>query len=185
MVRPAERNRFGPVEGVNGELLQEGFGDTLSPERLDGLKDYRTKLKGARYSRDSVWQDGMRFGFIPSNAKATNDYRQVAAMAYLCNTYHHPVVKEYFESQGVPVYDDLYALSQMVQWIWRSRIRDEVNQQPIHVFIPSERMRGLLKRWLQAASTIELVREVDPANPYFMGMVFPGSEVAEAQPVAA
>jgi hypothetical protein len=87
----------------------------------------------------------------------------VAAVAYLCNTYH-PVIKAYFESMGVPVYEDLYALSQMLQWMWRSRIRCN---EPIHAFIPSERMRGLLKRWLNASSTVELVRETDPSNPYF------------------
>lgn len=33
----------------------------------------------------------------------------------------------------------------MVQFIWRSRIR---NNEPIHVYIPSARMRNLFIRWL-------------------------------------
>jgi hypothetical protein len=40
-------------------------------------------------------------------------------------------------------------------------------------------MRGLFERWLEAASTVELVKEIDPSNPYFKGMVVP-----DARPVA-
>ncbi|MNR36774.1 hypothetical protein D3C85_1547400 [compost metagenome] len=39
----------------------------------------------------------------------------------------------------------LYALSEMVQFIWRSRIRDG---KEINLYIPSKRMRELLKEWL-------------------------------------
>jgi hypothetical protein len=130
---------------------------------MDGLEGLPKGAEGARLL-PQLLNPLKAFGFIPSNAKATNDYQRVAAVAFLCNTYHHPVIKAYFESMGVPVYEDLYALSQMLQWIWRSRIRCD---EPIHAFIPSERMRGLLKRWLNASSTVELVRETDPSNPYF------------------
>jgi hypothetical protein len=126
-------------------------------------------LRGDGFSRNSS-TPGKAFGFIPTNARATNDYRRVAAVAYLCNTFYHPIIKAYFESMGVPVYEDLYALSQMVQWIWRSRVRE---QAPINVFIPSERMRGLLKRWLNAGSTVELVNEIDPRNYFFTEMILP------------
>ena len=40
---------------------------------------------------------------------------------------------------------DLYALSEMLQWIWRSRIR---NGQDINIYIVSKRMRRLLNQWL-------------------------------------
>jgi hypothetical protein len=126
-------------------------------------------LRGVRYSRNSSTPD-KSFGFIPSNAKATNDYRRVASVAYLVNVFYNPLIKSYFESMDVPVYEDLYALSQMVQWIWRSRIREK---EPITVYIPSERMRGLLKRWLDAGSTIELVNEIDPRNHFFTEMILP------------
>ncbi|UZF92951.1 hypothetical protein [Bosea sp. NBC_00550] len=92
-------------------------------------------LKGARYSR----------GFIPCNAKATNEYREKKALAYLCNIFPHPYVAAYFQDRGIAMDEDAYALSEMVQWIWRSQIREG---EPIIVFIPSGRMRGLLKDWL-------------------------------------
>ena len=41
--------------------------------------------------------------------------------------------------------EDLYGLSEMIQWIWRSRIR---NGEKINIYVPSIRMRTLLKSWL-------------------------------------
>jgi hypothetical protein len=148
-----------------------------SPSHLNGWttwKDYKKVLRGERYSRNNA-TPGKAFGFIPTNAKATNDYRRVASVAYLVNVFYHPIIKSYFESMGVPVYEDLYALSQMVQWIWRSRVREK---EPISVFVPSERMRGLLKRWLEAGSTIELVNEIDPGNRFFTEMILPAQQAA-------
>lgn len=148
-----------------------------TPSHLNGWttwKDHKTALRGEGYSRNSS-TPGKAFGYIASNAKATNDYRRVAAAAYLCNTFYHPVIKAYFESMGVPVYEDLYSLSQMVQWIWRSRIRAG---EPIHVFVPSERMRAMLRQWLVTGSTIELVNQADPQNRFFKGMILP-----ERQPI--
>ena len=40
---------------------------------------------------------------------------------------------------------EAYALSEMVQWIWRTRVR---RGESVHVYMPSGRMRGILKTWL-------------------------------------
>ena len=63
----------------------------------------------------------------------------------MIDLYMVPVVKMFIESRGVKVDQDQYALSALVQWIFRSAIRDG---KPINLFIPSERMRGLLLDWL-------------------------------------
>jgi hypothetical protein len=109
------------------------------------FKKVKQRLKGKGYGR----------GFIPVNAKATNDYIEKSAMAYLANIFHQPIIKGFFEERGIPVYEDLHALSEMIQWIWRSGIR---RGDPIHVFVPSERMRGLLKEWLAADNTATLIK---------------------------
>lgn len=108
------------------------------------FKKAKKHLKGARYAR----------GFIPNNAKATNDYKHKRSLAYLCNIFYHPFIKGYFEDRGITVHEELYALSEMIQWVWRSQIRDEL---PIKVFVPSERMRNLFIRWLHSASVLELL----------------------------
>ena len=118
--------------------------------------DHRKTLAGHAYSRNSD-REGDSYGFMPWNCRATNDYAKVEAMAYLCNIYYHPDVRAYFEALGVNVSNDLFALSALVQWVFRGRIRKD---QPITLFIPSERMRDLFKRWLASDSTPELVWEI-------------------------
>ena len=44
---------------------------------------------------------------------------------------------------------DGYALSEMLQWIWRSAIRDG---KEINLYIPSKRMRTLLTDWIDETS---------------------------------
>ena len=48
---------------------------------------------------------------------------------------------------GVEVREDMYALSEMIQWVWRSAIRDGKD---IWIYIPSRRMRELFQNWLDS-----------------------------------
>lgn len=109
-------------------------------------KDFKGKLQGKGFARS----------FAPCNARSTNLYRDRKALGYFVNLFHHPHIRRYFEEAGAVVSEDLYALLVMTQWVWRSQIRDGM---PIMVYIPSERMRGLLLDWL--AGRLPL----DPVNP--------------------
>ena len=83
--------------------------------------------------------------FLSHNARATNNYSHCANVAYLVNRNYNPLIKQWLIEKGLKTNDDSFALSEMIQFIWRSRIRNGEN---ISVYIPSERMRGLLKKWL-------------------------------------
>jgi hypothetical protein len=98
-------------------------------------KDQKDKLKGKGYTK----------GFISINIRATNDYSDRFNLAYLVNIFTKPIISNFFVSKGVTVNQDLYALSELIQWIWRSRVR---KGEPINLFIPSKRMRNLLIDWL-------------------------------------
>lgn len=100
------------------------------------LKEVMNDLKGRQYTK----------GFAPLNCKGTNDFIDKKSVAYLANVYCRPDVVGYLRSRGADVDEDLYALSEMLQFIWRSQIR---RGDPIIVYIPSERMRGLLKAYLE------------------------------------
>lgn len=100
------------------------------------FKGYEKKIKGKGYTK----------GFIPLNLRASNRYKNRTSCAYLVNRYVNPVVKQFFEKNGINVDEDAYALSEMLQWIWRSAIRDG---KPINIYIPSKRMRMLLMNWLE------------------------------------
>jgi hypothetical protein len=103
-------------------------------------------------------EDGKGCGFLAFNTRATNAYRNVEALAYPMNVYQHGDVRSYFEEQGIATSEDLYAISTLVQWLWRSRIRQEPRQ-PVTIYLPSERMRGLFLEWLWSDSTKVFVEE--------------------------
>lgn len=98
------------------------------------LKDHRGTLKGR----------GFADSFIPVNTRATNEYADRWALAYVYNRYLNPQEKAFFEENGVSINLGALAVSDLLQWIWRSRIR---RGEPIRLYLPSSRMRGLLKAW--------------------------------------
>lgn len=99
------------------------------------FKKQQCKLKGKGYTK----------GFIPINIRATNDYSERFNLAYTVNIFSKPIIKQFFNSKGVQVDQENFALSELIQWIWRSRVR---KNEPINLYIPSERMRSLLINWL-------------------------------------
>ena len=99
------------------------------------LKTAREQLKGDGYSK----------GFVELNARATNKYKHKKNLAYVYNRYLNPIEAGFFKKYGIEVNEDLYALSELLQWTFRSAIRDG---KPINIYIPSERMRKLLKDYL-------------------------------------
>lgn len=94
----------------------------------------KTYLQGKGYTK----------GFIPMNMRATNDYSDRSVLIYAYNRFMNPFEKSFFQDNGVAVNEDLLAVSDLLQWIWRSRIR---NGKPIKLYLPSSRMRSLLKAW--------------------------------------
>ena len=90
---------------------------------------------------------GFAKGFVVHNQKATNRYADKTTLAYGLNLFMPVPIKRYLESRGGEVKEDLWSLNEMLQWIFRSGIR---KGKAIHIYIPSERMRGLLKEWLKS-----------------------------------
>lgn len=83
--------------------------------------------------------------WIPFNTRATNDYDETDHLAFLVNVFMDNRFIAFTKTNGLATSQDHYALNILLQWLFRSAIRKD---QPIDVFIPSERMRNLLKDWL-------------------------------------
>lgn len=98
-------------------------------------KDYTSKLSGKGYKNR----------FLVLNARATNDYIDRKYLAYCCNIFLNPYIEKFFDQNNVKVNQDIYALSELLQWTWRSCIR---KNEKIYIYIPSKRMRELLIKWL-------------------------------------
>lgn len=88
--------------------------------------------------------------FVPINARATNNYREATTVAYLANRFINSNIVNFFTIRGVHMSQDDFALSEMLQFIWRSAIRDG---KPITVYMPSKRMRDLLNKWIDEQAT--------------------------------
>ena len=97
--------------------------------------DYKPKLKGKGYAN----------GFVSCNCRATNDYAGRNHLCYCLNVYPHVGITQFYSQHGIEMNQDKYALSELLQWIWRSSIR---NNEEIWIYIPSKRMRKLLSDWL-------------------------------------
>lgn len=82
---------------------------------------------------------------VPCNIRATNDYANCSGVAYLINRFMHGSVCNYFNSIGCPPNKDKFSTNELVQTVFRSGIR---NGQHIDVYIPSSRMRDLLRAWI-------------------------------------
>ncbi|SOC43424.1 hypothetical protein [Ureibacillus acetophenoni] len=106
-------------------------------------KAFAGKLKGKGYTK----------GFISWTTRATNDYQDTHNLAFVYNLYMQPFEKQFFEDAGVKVNEDLLALSNLLQWIWRSAIRKQ-EPEAINIYIPSLRMRTLLEQWLNNEEVI-------------------------------
>ena len=110
--------------------------DSSSNERMwTTYKIFKNKMKG----------DGYTKGFVACNSRATNDYSHKTALAYCVNFFMKPIIVDYFNSLGVEIDQGLYALGNLLQWIWRSNVR---TCGTISVYIPSLRMRTLLYAWM-------------------------------------
>ncbi|NMJ93024.1 hypothetical protein D9C22_11240 [Bacillus sp. WR11] len=98
--------------------------------------EHKNKVKGNGYTK----------GFVSCNARATNDFKHKKHLVYTINRYVNTVLYNYFkEKYQITIDQDAFALSELVQWIWRSAIRDG---EEITLYIPSLRMRELLIEWL-------------------------------------
>lgn len=105
---------------------------TCYKDDIDKLVDAKTK----RYKSN----------FLQIGARATNEYRDRKDVAYMANRFIDPNIAKFFSTKGVDIDKDKFALSEMLQWIWRSAIRDG---KPINLYIPSRRMRELLIGWIR------------------------------------
>ncbi|MGP4069742.1 hypothetical protein [Halobacillus sp. B29] len=99
------------------------------------LKDFEKKVSPKSAAKQ----------FVSLTARATNDYIDKEVCIYLANRFMNPVEKRFFQFHKVKVDEDFWALSELIQWLFRSRIR---RGETIDLYIPSSRMRGLLETYL-------------------------------------
>jgi hypothetical protein len=85
--------------------------------------------------------------WLAAQTRATNDYAHITHIIHAYNRHPNVAVAAYLQDYEHPVDKDRFALSELIQFLWRGCIR---NGQPMHVCIFSSRMEKLLKNWLDS-----------------------------------
>ena len=78
--------------------------------------------------------------------RATNLYKHKKVMIHCYDRYPHISVTSYLQDFGVSVDNQVFALSELLQWAWRGCIRED---EPMTLAIGSKRMYNLFKEWLE------------------------------------
>jgi len=109
--------------------------------------------------------------FLPCNTKATNDYSECTGVAYVCNRFFDVSCTSFLSQKakesGRPELqfdNDNYALTELLQFIYRSNLRVRNSDKKVYVWVPDRRMRRLLqdyqKRALQDAGSYGAMRKL-------------------------
>lgn len=125
--------------------------------KVPGSRAIWTTYKG---SRKDIGDIKCRRSFVSCNVRATNKYRHREVGLYLVNRYPMTTVTRFVAERGGRLDQDKYALSEMIQWIWRLRVRNnptDYGDRTTRLYIPSSRMRKLLTDWLYQYSDREVV----------------------------
>lgn len=115
---------------------------------VNKVKPIQTQIVDAeKKKRDKVFKEGKFF-------ISSNEYDTIldSDTTVLVNRYLNPIVKNFFNNNCIKVDEEEYALSEMLQWIFRSRIR---KGEQINIYVPSLRMRELLENWLEEITPVK------------------------------
>jgi hypothetical protein len=94
------------------------------------------KLKGRRY-KNAQW--------LAASTRATNEYADKTCIFYLWSRNYKPEIVRFCNQHKIPLDNDQYALTELIQFIFRSALRDG---KPIRLVLPSKRMHKLFVDWL-------------------------------------
>ena len=89
-----------------------------------------SRLQGAKWTANTT--------------RGTNEFINCSHLIYLYDQYPNPV-KARWLGDSSRAFNDAYALTELIQWVWRSRVR---KGEPITLYLPSPRMRRLFEEWL-------------------------------------
>ena len=133
-------HRSTDVRKVLNKNLANFFRNVCKSKAEDRLwTTYKCAKAGVQGRHNVAW--------LAFSTKATNDYIHCRDVAYLCNNYPNVNIGLLIKTRSDdPVDKDLWALSNMVQFVFRSRLR---NGESINLYVPSSRMRSLFLKWLE------------------------------------
>ena len=83
--------------------------------------------------------------WIANTTRGTNAFSHCSHAIYLYDQHLNPAIVRWLNVENRGAFDNDYALSEFIQWLYRSRVR---KGEPVTVFFASSRMRSLVENWL-------------------------------------
>ena len=105
-----------------------------------------------RFRNKEVTEENKKAGvtnlgpWLPFNTNGTNSFADKTVVLYMHNVYPNVTLTKFFTDNDVYFDEDEYAVSCMVQFIWRAAIRKR-EPEMIKLIIPSLRMKKLFEEW--------------------------------------
>ena len=89
--------------------------------------------------------------FVPFNCRGTNEYSDKAILIHCYNHFANPAIKSFYRKYNdLEIDEESLALNTLIQWIFRSRIRNFKKGEKVYVYCLSERMESILKKWIDS-----------------------------------
>lgn len=139
------------------ELSKSYFENKATEQIIDGIKREMYAFSRRRGTKASqiIWTCNLEFrtllegkgykdSYIAYTERATNEYRDRDTLLYVGNRFMNPNDTKFFSQRGIETDRELYAVSELLQWVFRSAIRDG---KKVRMYLPSARMRSLLEKW--------------------------------------
>lgn len=130
---------------IYNNKLQDKFFFTCPKDVVEGRNSLCAKHKPRCLVNSTSSVNGALPKWLYSGTKATNLYSNKTICFYLSNVFQNVSVAAYLKDYEIAVEVDEYALSEMLQFIWRGCIRKGEKMQLV---IAAPRMRALFEKWL-------------------------------------
>ena len=141
------------LSGVNSKEVSSKDTNDILRRNLHSVFSTRWKAKaGDRFftclaeNKNFIAGKNYKKDWLSFSIKATNLYMETHHVAFLMNVFMQPTIKKVCDSTEYQVDEDLVSLSHLIQFVFRSALR---KGEKIKVYIPSSRMRGLFKDYLE------------------------------------
>ncbi len=88
--------------------------------------------------------------FIPCNMKATNNYNDCCIVGYLIKRFLDVDIQNFIKQNHAkirPLDLDSFSLSELIQFIWRTNVRNEESTATVYVFIGNKYLHDIFYTW--------------------------------------
>ena len=97
-------------------------------------RDPKASISGKLWLKGFSKSTGLgKVHWVANQTRGTNDYAQCSHLIYLYDKHPMPPITQWLGC-STKEFTDAYGLTELIQWVWRSRIR---NGEPITLYIPS------------------------------------------------